>query len=1305
MRKILAVFLFGVLASGAALAGEDSGWQLLMENKFPEAKTQLAREVESAPHAIGKLAALEGLCYCTYLLGEDQEFSELRVRMAKLAAELDGVASRFFFNNMAKAADQWLADEDYLKLLREFDSDRYNPGVRRIARDVLHAKYLSRREYEQAEAIEKTDGYIRRYAAVIGFFSAPAGEQVDLPTALETDPGATELTNAFGEKVRHIRNVDATRNGSLEMGDYLPQGGRNGIIYALALVKSGAAREAMLQVSGPESLRIWLRGQPVYRGDAYRGDYRRSPRNIVVRLQEGLNPLVIKTANGVSFSLRLVESDMKNETGILTGLSWEDFDGAEFSKYPCRQIKGVLFSREQQFSLREAVDRLSAPEPAKSFWQMRANHDLVQPQEEREVLDRLLEKYPQSLLALVRAETSRRTESELRIDDKDRLNKEAMDFLARARAVRADDYRTLLATAGHYHDGKQTRQALELYKKAVETLPEGADGRVFLAQMYAEKQWNALAEAEYKKYVELMPEREHLLAEFYKKTGRASEASALFEKLWKQKRLSVRARLDILKEEKRWDEAESLLEEWIAAFPSDKRWRWSVRLWLAREKGDVGLEEKYLLEKADFDSEDEKLAVDLGEFYLRRNDQEKAVQWFHEASRRSLATDDIDLDLQRRLRKLTGQEWDLPQYDLKLDEAETGKISKADHPSANYAVALRLVVRRIYENRASESLVHNALKVFDENGIGQLGEMSVPQESDNLLFCRTVQPDGTVYVPTSVENLDLGKATSMYNVKPGSVLEYAYRETEDGGRDETFSDTFEAEEIDVPIIRGRYVLIVPKKLVPRMSLKVYPDSLVPEVSDQGDDRIFTWDVKNVKGRKQESNTPSYDKILANVSVTIRGEEYGSQRYYFGESEDDRIYTDSAIDKKALELVAGTESIGEKVNRIYAWIATEIKDTGGGRTARDVFALRSGDPGAKARLARAMLAAAGCETSFVTPNSRLFMPGTSRRDRVRIIDDFYGQQLLRVSCPEQGDFWLHFGNPARNFRPGDIGYGLIGAPCLEKSRDGVKLLYVRKSEQETLQNMDLLISLLPDGDAKVTGKLLYHGSWAGVMRTSSEKPQQGAQMMERLASRIVPRLTVDETKYPEPDFAKKTALPEREPFVFNFSGKVKSFCRNEGDGLTFNPFLYPCGANQFVAPLPRENDFEIGRDCIASQELVYEIPEGWAFKDVPPDCYWRGEFALYCVDFNIRGRKLFASRFLIIPSQKLKPDEYLALHGLLAEIEKTERAGVSLVALGEEKALLHEAADFGVSKIMDMSPFQARYWPKQLAEATDKQGQE
>lgn len=1299
-RSVAIALMGAIVLTGIVLSGDETsnlhvapGWKALLANDFDAAEQSFA--TQNPVSSLEALRILQGQYACAWVKEKYETCEKLRWEMVKKSAPMpDGFGVEFLTRFSERALSLGHTDQlvKSLQTLLAMEPTP-DPDVALLARDILKNIYSSRRQYSKTETLIENDGWVRLFSRVIGPFRDKTGFLMHKEYPPERNPGRDAYDDGSGFPVQVISSVKGDRDGGLSLEETLPNTGMPSGAYVGVLIKSPDERDVVLSFPGRQGVRrVWLRGAPVYDDARYQHEYRTDTRKVRVRLLPGVNPLLLKVYSSSYVSLRILSPD----GGIDPQITVTDDAQAGFAGWSLLPVAGVLMSREyppRYLRCLEKMHRENENLPT-LLWLAAAYEENGKYQEARSLYNELLAKSPESLYALLMTAGARQRESQQGIDSAMRLVKEAMDLYAQALKIDESNYLALYQTGLHAKTQNQTERSLRFLKKAVETAPNAFGARQALADVYSQRGWTDQAKLQYLAVAERCPTADGILASFYESTGRVDQAVEIREQMWNEGRYHYFSKKQDLIERYQWDEAQALLEEWYRHHPASHGGYRRQSMSIARHRGDMDRVRELLEEEFNANPEDSRALIELADLFLAAGRKEDAIRQLEKAIAVQDLNDSVDPELRRRVRVLKGEAWSLMDYDVPLQTVDTDAVKKHDFPEANHARLLHVVVRRIYTDYSSESLVHNAIKVFDKQGMGSLSEMSVPQNSDALLFCRTIQPDGSVFVPTSVENFQLNKATSMYGVTPGSVLEYAYRETREGNRANEYSDQYQVQQLQIPLTRGRYCLILPDEMVSRMSLDVTPDDLLPHVSAEDGLTRLQWDISDYPPLKLERNLP-IGEVLATVKITIRSDE---QRGSFLTGPHwSPVRTNEEIEKLSQDICDGVVDDNEIVDRIYAWIAQHIKDTGSAQTARDTLALRSGSSNAKSRLATAMLAAHGLEASDAVVNTFFGTNnGITRDDRRQLVGSFYSGNLLHVNLPEQPDRWLQFYRPSKHYRPSDLSPTMIGAPALIKNSHGSRFSWVWGDQTGRQGEDQISVSILEDGSADVSGTIAMFGPMAGRLRTVTEDPQRGPLVLEGIVGRIFPKIEldqIDETKLREDESIKDTG----DPFVCRFQGHVRQYCRPEGKRFTFNPFVGTTGAEYFVAPLPRENDFELTLDHIKYDTMNYIAPEGWGFVELPSDISINAEGGFYQLDYTVRGRRLTVSRVLIVPAQRVTPRKYETLHRFLSDVEQTHRQIVTIARCpaNEFGGYWSEIHYDSVTEPIQTNRYFTREWPEQL----------
>jgi len=373
---------------------------------------------------------------------------------------------------------------------------------------------------------------------------------------------------------------------------------------------------------------------------------------------------------------------------------------------------------------------------------------------------------------------------------------------------------------------------------------------------------------------------------------------------------------------------------------------------------------------------------------------------------------------------------------------------------------LRTVVR--FENDGSERREQTArVRVQSDAGVQRMGQLvfgySSANEQMEMAYVRVRCPDGTVIAASAADVQDLPspvareapvysdfreKHITVPGLQPGQELEYSI-----------------VVRTEKPLIPGQFwteysfekqVIVLDEELeinLPRqraIKLKTQP-GFEPQISDEGDRRIYRWTSSN---RKRESDSDKKKKPkrpkpeLPDITLsTLNGwDEVG--RWYW-ELQKDRIVPTAAVRAKAEELIRGRSTDLEKVEALYDFVATNFHyvslSFGMGRyqphPAGDILSNRYGDCKDKHTLLASLLEAVGLHAYPALINSSHEIdpevPSPSQFDHVITVVPLQEQYVWMDTTTEVAPFRL-LAFPLRNKQalviPGDRPSSLVQTPA-------------------------------------------------------------------------------------------------------------------------------------------------------------------------------------------------------------------------------------------------------------------------------------
>jgi tetratricopeptide (TPR) repeat protein len=359
----------------------------------------------------------------------------------------------------------------------------------------------------------------------------------------------------------------------------------------------------------------------------------------------------------------------------------------------------------------------------------------------------------------------------------------------------------------------------------------------------------------------------------------------------------------------------------------------------------------------------------------------------------------------------------------------TDKTTPPDY--SNQAVVVEyLGTSAIFRDDGTSTLTRSArIKIQSQAGVQEFGLLQFPYASAtttaHVNYVRVIRPDKSV-VTTPAENTldmpaDITRQAPFYSdlkdlqvavkgLEIGDVLEFeTHAETTKPLDPGQFWNSFN-------FMRNAIVLSESLKVSVPGDRKVVIKSATaqPKITESGGNRIYTWETSNLSLKTDHAQSSSDDAKLPDVQVTSfqSWDEVGK---WFGGLVAPRAAPTPEIKAKADELTRGAKSDAEKLQDLYAFVATKYRYIGIGlgigryqpHAAADVLTNDYGDCKDKHTLLEALLAAEGIKAYPALVNSSakidVDVPSPLQFDHVITVIPQGEGFLFLDTTPEVGPF--------------------------------------------------------------------------------------------------------------------------------------------------------------------------------------------------------------------------------------------------------------------------------------------------------------
>jgi tetratricopeptide (TPR) repeat protein/transglutaminase-like putative cysteine protease len=316
-------------------------------------------------------------------------------------------------------------------------------------------------------------------------------------------------------------------------------------------------------------------------------------------------------------------------------------------------------------------------------------------------------------------------------------------------------------------------------------------------------------------------------------------------------------------------------------------------------------------------------------------------------------------------------------------QAQTSTLPKADNAD-EASVFERILNRARFENDGTGVEETEAvIRIQSQAGVEQFGQLifgySSATEQLKVEYVRVRKPNGQVVVtPDSTAQdfaPDVLKEAPMYSdyrqrhisvaaLQPGDTLEYRTVTrivTPLAAGHFWYEHTFPK---GVVIAEDRLEIDIPKA----REVKLKTPERKPEIQDNGDRRVYTWVVKDIRPERDIEAQDDDDERTPDVQITTFS-DWKELAHWYAKLQGQRMGVDDDVHKKADEIIKGADTPTEKARRLYDFVARNVRyvslSFGIGRyqphAASDVLQNGYGDCKDKHTLLSAMLRAEGIQS--------------------------------------------------------------------------------------------------------------------------------------------------------------------------------------------------------------------------------------------------------------------------------------------------------------------------------------------------------
>lgn len=585
------------------------------------------------------------------------------------------------------------------------------------------------------------------------------------------------------------------------------------------------------------------------------------------------------------------------------------------------------------------------------------------------------------------------------------------------------------------------------------------------------------------------------------------------------------------------------------------------------------------------------------------------------------------------------------------------------------------------------------IKVFTERGRESQSRIDIPYLSKYVqikdVAGRTVKADGSV-VELKKEDVferDIVKASglkvkaksfAMPGVEPGAVIEYRWREVRPG-RIANYQRLVLQREI--PIRKVTYHVKPLQSPYFPFGMRYMPFRLTQQRTfEKEKDGFFSITQENVPAFREEPHMPPEDQVRSWVLIYYSPDsklepakfwkEVGKSRYDQYKS---RLKANDEVKRKAAEIVGDAATDEQKLERIYEFCRTQIKNVNDDisnatdeqrekarevKPAHEILKRGFGDGSDILTLFGALATALGYD-------ARIAM--TAGRDDIFFDPDFADEYFINSTnvAVRVGDRWRFF-DPSYSYLPfGMLRWQEEGTPTLiTDPKDPQFVLSPISAPERTLQKRTARLKLSDDGTLEGDVRIEYTGQYAVEMKEYNDDDTPTARE-DTLKARIRARLAAAELS----DIRVENVTDYSKPFVYQFHVRVPGYAQRTGKRLFLRPAFFQAGTQPLFPTSGRRNPIYFHHPWSEEDDVEIELPQGFALDNAEaPSPFTAGAVSQYQPRLAVTkdGRTLVYGRKFVFNSRMddgsymvLPSSSYSQAKTYFDEVQKQDEHTVSL----------------------------------------------
>ena len=674
-----------------------------------------------------------------------------------------------------------------------------------------------------------------------------------------------------------------------------------------------------------------------------------------------------------------------------------------------------------------------------------------------------------------------------------------------------------------------------------------------------------------------------------------------------------------------------------------------------------------------------KFTKKLADYYATLgNDQEQALEFFKQA----LKYNPGDLKLRKYL-EFKGIKKKSPLKSIQDIQSYVAEESKGRIPAGSDKVyILSEKYDKLSQGGIRNRTVHLVIQVFSKNGAEVLKRYPIwydkETEKTNIEIAKVVHPDGSTSLAQNSEvNRQGNKGVVVINfpaLDAGDIMEIEY--TVSSIKPNFFGSYFGTINLfsnTLPILESRYILSAPE--TEKLYFNSRGNAPKPIITTAEGETTYTWTMKDLPAITLNPNAPPVNELSPSIEVSTFKDWDSLAKWYWNLIKDHIANSDIAAKVKELTLNCKTDK--EKLEAIYKWVTTEIRNNAwefgvhGYKpyNASTIFTRKFGDCKDKATLINVMAKIAGIDA----------WPMLLRSTQSDNVVKGRGKEDLSLPLLSHFNHCISYteldGEPY--YLDGTMTYRTIdsnpstdaGATAVIIREDGAEITSTPPYSGDSNRWIDYTgIGLNAEGTADLDFTIATTGESSMYLRAWFNNPQTWDNVLKAICSERyghVSAVVVEE-------FGSNEELDKDEEMLKG-RVRIRNYAKkNEKDTITFNipkPLLsrdgnkagsFPSEFSIYTTTSKRSTDLILPTLYKIERHLKIEWPAGWElYEKVPKNVEIDAPFGKLSVNFERINNVLKLDYVLELKKIRITSNEYPEFRNFCLKADQPSRITFSL----------------------------------------------